>query len=661
MDITADHDRFTDAEQRGGTLSLLASMIGVCVTVVACAFALVPTLRVLGGGPDLVLRIPWDAAHGDFSIGLDALGAFFLLPVLVISAMSAVYGGYYLLAFRRKKSLGWSWLFFNLLVAGMVMVVLSRTALLFLMSWEVMSLSAYFLLTFEQEKAEVRKAGWVYLVAAHLGVAFLFAAFVLLGRLAGSLDFEAFRSMAYPGLGWTGLIFVLAVIGFGTKAGFFPFHVWVPEAYSAAPPHVAAIMSGAMSKLGIYGLLRILSFVGPPAPWWGPTLVAIGFVTALFGVVLALNQRDVARVVAYSSVENLGLIGMAIGVGLWGRSSALPAVAALGMAGAMLHVWNHSLMKGLMFLATGSAVRGAGTRDIEKLGGLMKRMPWTGIAMIVGSVAICGLPPLNGFVSEWLMYLSLAKRGLGSPDVHGLAALLSVGVLALIGGLAAITFVRLSGIVLLGSPRCDRTAQARESSLGMILPMAVLAVLCVVVALMPQRTVDPIDRILIPVIGAKPGILRAEMLAGRAPIHAVGFANAWIVALLGVTVGVFVYLIRKGSIARGPTWGCGYVLPNSRMQYTGRSFARMVGERGLPRFLRPISTRSAPHGLFPSRSSFGTHIADPVKESVYEPMFRRWAGASQRLRILQQGKIHVYLMYIGITVVLALTWVSVRG
>ena len=455
MDVTAEHRQSTDFAETSVSRALIPTLFGAGGCVAWCVLALIPTVRVLGGGPPEAIRLAWDAPHGVFGVGLDALSAFFLLPVLVLSALGAVYGGNYLLAYRGKKSLGSSWFFYNMFVAGMVMVVIARTALLFLLSWEVMSLSAFFLVTFEHEKKEVRRAGWVYLIATHLGAAFLFATFVLLGRHAGGLEFDAFQKMAPLDARSAGLIFILALIGFGAKAGFVPFHVWLPEAHPAAPSHVSALMSGVMIKMGLYGLLRVLTFLGQPAPWWGLTLASLGLVTAFVGISLALQQRDIKRVLAYSSIENVGLIGLALGVGLWGWADDVPAAAVLGMTAALLHIWNHALMKGLMFFAAGSVLHGTGTKDMEKLGGLMKRMPQTGAAMMFGAVAIAALPPLNGFVGKWLMYLSLLKCGFATDGGLGLTALLAVGLLALIGGLAAIAFVRLTGIVLLGPDPTD--------------------------------------------------------------------------------------------------------------------------------------------------------------------------------------------------------------
>jgi formate hydrogenlyase subunit 3/multisubunit Na+/H+ antiporter MnhD subunit len=636
-----------------------ATVLGAGGAVLGCLVGLAPTLRVLAGGTPESLRFAWDASHGPFCVEVDALSAFFLLPVLGLSALAAVYGGDYLLAYRHEKSLGSPWFFFNVFVAGMVMVVVARTAFLFLVAWEMMSLAAYCLVTFEHEKAEVRKAGWVYLIATHIGVAFLFLAFVLMGRNAGSLEFEAFRAMPALAGGWAGLIFLLALVGFGAKAGFVPFHVWLPEAHPAAPSHVSALMSGVMIKMGLYGMLRFLTFLGQPVPWWGVTLAGLGLLTGLVGITLALQQRDMKRILAYSSIENMGLIALALGVGLWGWASNLPAVAALGVTAGLLHVWNHALMKGLMFFAAGSVLHGTGTKDMEKLGGLMKRMPWTASAMMVGAVALAALPPLNGFVSEWLMYLGLLKCGFAMNDSRGLPALFAVGLLALIGGVAAAAFVRFTGIVLLGSPRSEAAREAHESSPWILGPMLLLVFLCLGMAVVPQTVTGWMAGALDQVLRREPGETLVE-LESSAPLSTVGYVNASTLIVIAVGMLGFLAWSRRSVWTEGPTWGCGYVKPTVRMQYTGRSFAEMIAEQLLPRFLRSHTTRRAPRGLFPGKSDFGSESPDPISEKVYEPFFRRWAERFSRLRILQQGKLHIYLVYILLMVVLALAWVSLR-
>jgi len=640
--------------------TLVSTLLGVGIVLVGCALAVEPTVRILKGGAPWSFSRQWDAAHGPFSVGIDALSAFFLLPVLVLSPLSALFGGQYMLAYRGNKSLFGFWLFFNVFVASMVMVVLARTAVLFLLSWEIMSISAFFLVTFEHEQAEVRRAGWVYLIATHLGVAFLIATFVLLGRNAGGLEFKAFETMPALGPAWSGLLFVLALVGFGAKAGFVPFHVWLPEAHPAAPSHVSALMSGVMIKMGVYGLLRVLTFLGPPTPWWGGSLALLGLVTALVGASLAMQQRDIKRVLAYSSIENIGLIGFALGVGLWGLAAGLPEVGVLGLVAGLLHVWNHSLMKGLMFLAAGSVLHATGTRDMEKLGGLIHRMPWTGGLMVAGSVAICALPPANGFVSEWLLYLGLMRSGLATSNGHSLPPLMAVAFLALVGGLAAIAFVRLLGVVMLGSPRTTAAEEAHESSWWMIGPMLVLALLCLALAILPASVTRSFSATLIPLLNPGGTLPTRNLDSLDRSLQTLGTLNQGILDALFVVSVLLGGLVRWAGRTTGPTWGCGYVRPTARIQYTGRSFAELLSEHLLPRWLRPRTFRQAPQGLFPTQASFGSSCPDPISELVYEPFFKRCADRFARLRIFQQGKVHVYLLYLALTVVLALGWVSIR-
>lgn len=638
----------------------VATACGAGGAVLGCLVGLFPTVRVLHGSAAESLRLAWDASHGTFRVEIDALSGFFLLPIFGLSALAAVYGGNYLLAYRQQKSLGAPWFFSNMFVAGMAMVAIARTAVLFLMAWEVMSIAAYCLVTFEQEKADVRKAGWVYLIATHLGVAFLILAFVLLGRHAGGLEFEAFRTMPPLDAAPASLIFLLAVIGFGAKAGFVPFHVWLPEAHPAAPSHVSALMSGVMIKMGLYGILRVLTFLGQPAVWWGPMLAGLGLLTGLIGIALALQQRDIKRVLAYSSIENVGLIGLALGVGLWGWASQLPVVAALGFIAGLLHIWNHALMKGLMFFAAGSVLHATHSKDMERLGGLMKRMPITGGSMLAGAVAIAALPPLNGFASEWLMYLGLFKCGFAAEGGRSLPAFFGVGLLALIGSLAAVAFVRLTGIVLLGSPRSDTAEHAHESSPWMLGPMVLLVFLCFAAAIFPQTLTGWMSGALDQVLGRESGQVLIELERSDAPLAAVGYVNAAV--LIAVAAGMFGFWAwsRRVVTGRGATWGCGYVRPTVRMQYTGCSFAATIAEQLLPRFLRPQTGRRAPHGLFPGASDFRSGSPDPISEKVYEPFFHRAAGRFSRLRVLQQGKLHVYVVYILLAVVMALAWVSLR-
>jgi formate hydrogenlyase subunit 3/multisubunit Na+/H+ antiporter MnhD subunit len=637
----------------------VASLVGACGAVVGCAVALPMTVRILVTGGQQSERVAWDSVHGPFIIGIDALSAFFLLPVLALSSLAAIYGFDYMRTHRRQKSLGGAWFFYCLFVAGMILVLLARTTVLFLVAWEVMSVAAFALVTFEHEKEEVRRAGWIYLIAAHLGVAALLAAFLLLGSQAGSLDFAAFEHLDTLTPAAANLVFVFALVGFGTKAGLVPLHVWLPEAHPAAPSHVSALMSGVMIKMGIYGLLRFVSFLGSPAAWWGVCLAVLGLLSGLVGISLAVSQRDLKRALAYSSIENIGLIVFSLGLGLWGMSEHQPSIAVLGLTAALLHVWNHSAMKGLLFLAAGSVLHGTGTKDIERLGGLMRRLPWTSAAILVGCVAISALPPLNGFVSEWLMYLGLLKCGLNETGLSGLASLLSVSILAIIGTLAVIAFGRIVGVVLLGTPRSDQADHAHEASVWMLGPMAVLAAVCIGLGAAPQVACQFLASVVQQVGDMSATSSGHDLLTQDVPLTTIGSINIGLWLTVMVVFALLAVWVRQQH-TRVSTWGCGYVRPTPRMQYTSRSFGELIAQL-LPRPLRPRVRLKRPAGLFPARSEFQAESPDPVSRSVYEPLFARMANRCVRLRVLQQGQTHLYLAYIIVTVVVGLSWASAWG
>lgn len=623
--------------------------------VVAAALGIAGAVPHLLGAPSFEARLAVPLAFGEPTLGLDALSAFFLVPLFGLSALAAVYGPAYL-AHSRRRPFTTAAAFQGVLIASMALVLLARDALSFLVAWEVMTLSSYALVALEHGAAEVRRAGWVYLIAGHVGVALLMALFFLLGARAGALDFAAYRAMPAPTGGLAVVLALLAIGGFGVKAGLVPLHVWLPEAHAAAPSHVSALMSGVMVKLGLYGIVRALGFL-VPAAFWGPALVCLGFAGAIVGISQALYQRDLKRVLAYSTVENVGLVVVGLGLGYWGVHSGQPRLAALGFTAGLLHLWGHVAMKGLMFLSAGSVVHGAGTRDLEKLGGLLKRMPVTGGALLFGAVALSALPPLTGFVSEWLIYMGLVEGGVAQGGAGGLALMLAVGFLALVGGLAALAFARLVGIALLGSPRAPEAANAHESSMALTAPLLVLAVVVVFLAVAPGVVLGPITHV---VAELAPSLAPGNLAALGAPLATLGLCNALVWGALAV-VGLFLAR-RVRRVAADDTWGCGYAAPTTRMQYTGAGFAELVVTRIVPRFWRPSVERTGvPLALFPTASHLRTGQVDPLTRSVYEPFFSRWAGRLQRLRWMQQGILHVYVLYIFVAVLLAFAWSVFRA
>jgi formate hydrogenlyase subunit 3/multisubunit Na+/H+ antiporter MnhD subunit len=627
------------------------SRIGASGAVAGCTLAIIPAARVLAGSASESLRVGWQVPYGAFFVEIDALSAFFLVPILGLSALAAVYGAEYLAAYRETRRLGTAWFFFNLLVATMVVVVVARNAVLFLVAWELMALASFFLVTFEDDKPSVRDAGWIYLVATHLGTACLLALFILLGRAGGSLDFDRLSGTSAP----VGLLFVLAVIGFGTKAGFMPFHVWLPEAHPAAPSHVSAVMSGVMIKTGIYGLVRILTFIGPPPAWWGWVLCGVGLTSGILGVLFALAQHDLKRLLAYHSVENIGIIALGLGVGELGLSTGSAPLAVLGFAGALLHVLNHAIFKGLLFLGAGAVAHATGTREIDHLGGLLKRMPWTGVAFLIGAVAISGLPPLNGFVSEFLIYLG-ALRGVVSADSTAAVPLLCViAGLALIGGLAAACFTKAFGMVFLGEPRTEHAAHAHEPGLAMRVPMLLLAASCVVIGCLAPVVGGTVGPVVERASGLPAETVRDVVAAATGPLSFVGAAALGVLLLAALLGGVRHQLLSGRRVEDSCTWDCGYARPSPRMQYTASSFAQPLTE--LFRLLLQSRRHLVPPvGLFPRHASLTTETPDVCAERFYTPVFTAIGRSLSALRWLQHGQVHLYVLYIALTLLVLLVW-----
>ena len=639
-----------------------STRVGVGTAVTGCVLGLWPAFHgLLAGGVESV-RFPWAVPGGEFYVQMDGLSCFFLVPICVLSALAAVYGGDYMASYSGRKSLGPHWFCFNLFLAGMALVVVAHHALLFLVAWEVMSLAAFCLVIFEHERKDVCAAGWIYLIATHVGAAFLLVLFLVLGRSAGgSLDFDRFMMAGTLAPPVATVVFLLALVGFGTKAGLVPFHIWLPEAHPAAPSHVSALMSGVMIKMGLYGLLRTMMFIGAPAVWWGPLLMVIGFMGAIVGVSLALFQRDIKRALAYSSIENIGLILMALGVGLWGLTSGHRLVALLGLAGGLLHIWNHSMMKGLMFLGAGSVLHGAGTKDMERLGGLLKRMPRTGLAMIVGALALAAVPPLNGFVSEWLIYMALLTGGLEFSGGSRMVLLMMVGGLALVGGLAMICFVRLIGIVWLGEGRSEEARHAHESSCRMVVPMEILAGFCVLAAVFPGVLLPMFSRTVETAFSMPGGSFMAALNSTQSPLGVLSQMNVVIWVMLALVGVLFLLVVRRGRVTAEPTWGCGYLAPTSRIQYTGQSFSELMVSRMFPRAWRPKTRVTAPQGVFPATGKMTTRYPDTLSRIFYQPFFQWVVDNFLRLRWVQQGNVHYYMMYFVVTLVAAFAWMAIRG
>jgi hydrogenase-4 component B len=591
-------------------------------------------------------------------VAMDGLSAFFLVPIFLISLLGTVYGLGYWKQTEHPQNGRKLRLFYGTLTAGMALLVIARHSILFLFGWEIMALSAFFLVTTEEDKQEAREAGWIYLVATHVATLCLFALFGLLRMVSGSFALEQPLAADKLTPGITAAIFILSLVGFGLKAGIMPLHVWLPSSHAIAPSHVSAIMSGVIIKMGIYGLMRMTSLL--PATRlpleWGSIILGLGAVSGVLGVAFAIGQHDLKRLLAYHSIENIGIIVMGLGLALIGRSLNRQDWVVLGLGGSLLHVWNHALFKALLFLSAGSVIHATHTREIDHLGGLGKSMPGTALAFMVGAVAICGLPPLNGFVSEFLIYLGLFRTLLpyGLNGWTFLGAAFAAPALALIGALAVACFVKVYGAVFLGSARSEHAQHAHESPLSMLGPMGVLVACCLLIGLAPLL-VAPVLAQGISVWAPDVGNAEAELI-NQAPLDWITGMGLALVAALILVGGVLWLLLRNSVVDRGATWGCGYAAPTARMQYTSSSFAEMlVGLFGWA--LRPRTHRPPELPLFPQKTDFHSEVPDTVLDEAVLPTFRFGARLFSWFRVFQQGSIQTYLLYIFVALIaLLLIW-----
>ena len=615
--------------------------------------------------------LPWSTIPGGaFMVQLDPLSAFFAIPAIVIPALAALFGLEAMQRYSKRGLLGGFFCFANVLAAGMILVLVARNAVLFLLAWEAIALAAYALIELEDEQDEVQFGGFVFLIATHVCGAFLFALFAVWKQQTGSYDFLVGPAQWEPMFWgetmlpsfWPSMLFLLALIGFGAKGGIAPFHVWMPHAYSAAPGHVSAVLSGAMSKLGVYGILRVLFLLGPQdANWnlqWGAVLIFLGVFSAIYGILNAAAQTDLRKLLAYSSVEHLGIITLGIGMGLLGRSLPLTidgeatgsVIALLGFGGALLHVLNHSLFKSLLFMGSQAVVQATSTTNLNELGGLSKRLPWTTALFLIGGIAVCGLPPLNGFASEFLLYYGAVQEEVHATRLDAVPALAIIGGLAFIGGLATVAFTKAIGIGFLGAARSRAAAEAHEVGWLMRVAMLIPAVACVLIGLFAPRVVVLLQPVLHMLAVPAPQLhLAAQLREALSTLEAVVLlCGLFMLLCLAAAWGRW-FLLAGREQGSTVTWDCGYAKPTPRMQYTASSFAQPV-VRLFAQILHPRTEAELPQGLFPHQAEFATHSPDVVTSRGYEPLYHGFMFVVRRLRWLQHGHVHLYVLYIAVTI-----------
>lgn len=583
------------------------------------------------------------------SFKIDALSAFFLVAIFSVSLLAALYSYHYMDKLRLAARTAAHYLFFSLLVVSMALVVTADNMITFMLCWESMSLSSFFLVIYNYEVAANRKAGYLYFVFSQVGALFILAAFALIYSQGGGFGFTT--AAALPD-GLKMGVFILAFVGFGSKAGVFPFHVWLPHAHPAASSHISAVMSGVMIKTGIYGILRMYDILNWHTPVFGYIVLVAGMFSGILGVVYALGQHDIKRLLAYHSVENIGIILIGIGIGMIGVAAGKPIMAVLGFAGGLLHVLNHAIFKSLLFMGAGMVLHKTGTGSIDLLGGLIKRMKITGTTFLIGSLAISGLPPFNGFVSEFLIYIG-GFRGVALGRVDFAAAMLAIISLAIIGGLALACFTKVVGVVFQGEPRSEHAVNVDENGPSMLIPMLILAAACITIGVFPSAFM----------MMAVKGISALKLGYGQLPLEPFMplTANITRVAALFLTTFMVILTLRtlfyRGKIiTRSGTWGCGFTQPTVKMQYTGSSYAASMLE-----FFRPVApleeTHPAIQGRFPAKTHYHSHVNDAAELQLERVIVRPVLWLFDRLRWLQHGDIHLYIGYILLAIILLLFFV----
>jgi hydrogenase-4 component B len=614
-----------------------------------------------------------DSAFLSYGFFVDKLSAFFILIISMTAFSVSIYSTGYVTEYFGKKNIGYLGFLYNIFILSMVLVVSSNNAIMFLIVWELMSIISYLLVMFEHEKKETRKAGFIYILMTHIGTGFIILSFLILASSTGSFNFESFRLAAStmpPYL--KDLVFLFALIGFGTKAGIVPLHIWLPYAHPAAPGNVSALMSGVMIKTAIFMLIRVFfDFLGAGTAWWGILVLIIASISALIGVMYALMEHDLKRLLAYHSVENIGIILIGVGASMIFMASGHPDLAAFGLIAGLYHTINHAVFKSLLFLGAGSLVYSTHTRNIEEYGGLIKKMPWTALFFLIGAISISALPPFNGFVSEWLTFQALLLSINLSDNITKILVLFSGAGLALTSALAAACFVKAFGISFLALPRSAHAEHSKEVPVSMLIGMFILSLMCIILGVMPFYFIKIIDSISAPLVGVNI-ISRINFDLSIASLSSsLSYSPATIstpmIALLVFVVlplPIIMYLLRnRNPIQKYETWGCGQPVSTGRNEYTATAFSKPIRMwfTGIFRPQREIQTTYSDSPFFKEKVIFASEIEPIFEKYFYDPVTWVVITLSRFMRIIQTGYIQTYLLYILITLVISLIYVGSGG
>jgi formate hydrogenlyase subunit 3/multisubunit Na+/H+ antiporter MnhD subunit len=625
---------------------LAAAVSAIIVSVVSCFLAFA---AIKSKGIEIILTP--GSFIGSVPLRIDGLSAWFILIVSFVTLTGVLYGVGYMKAYSPLSSIAsLHWLFFLLFQSSMLLVCMVQNAIAFIVVWEVMSVSSLFLVLFDHTNLRVLKAGINYMVQMHISVVFLTIAFIWVYFKTGTWDFKGIETffIQFPNIG----LFMLFFAGFGLKAGFIGLHTWLPHAHPAAPSHVSGVMSGVIVKMGIYGILRMIIYLKADYLLLGELIIAISLVTGIFGIMNASVHRDFKKMLAYCTIENIGIIGIGIGLGLVGMAKQNNILCFLGFGGALLHVLNHSLFKSLLFFSAGSVYQQTHTRDIEKLGGILRSMPQTGGVFLLGAIAIAGIPPLNGFVSEFLIYSGLLL-GIQSPGISQITLMmLALAGLSIIGGISVLTFTKTFSAVFLGSPRKKTEHASNEVSPMMLIPQYMTIALMLAVAFFPMQFLKIPVQILAENFSGSMSLLDTDIIKYSSLLKSISIFSMVFILIVGMVLGLRYLLTRKRMNASEQTWGCAYPAPNTRMQYTGKSFTKSFAK--LFGFIL-IETKEYKElessDVFPKKRKYSSHYTDIFERNLIQPFSKQLNRFINLFTFIQNGKIQTYVVY-GIAFIL---------
>ena len=589
--------------------------------------------------------IQGNAFWGDIPIRIDGLAAWFILIINFTSVTGVIYGIGYLKPYSNSsQKLSLHWILFVIFQLSMVWVCLVQHSLAFLVAWEVMSLSSMLLVIFDHDKPKTLKAGINYLVQMHISVTFLTIGFIWVYFKTGSFGFDAFQT--FFGSNNNIWLFLIFFVGFGIKAGFIPLHSWLPHAHPAAPSHVSGVMSGVIVKLGIYGIFRIITYLKTDFLVLGEIVLTISVLTGVYGILNAAIHRDFKRMLAYCTIENIGIIGIGIGIGLMGMGNDSAVLYYLGFGGALLHVLNHSLFKSLLFYSAGSVYQQTHTRDMNKLGGLIKQMPKTAVLFLIGALAIGGLPPFNGFVSEFILYNGLLE-GLKISNLSQISLfVITLGGLSIIGGISVLTFTKTFGTIFLGTERKALHHPPVEVSSLMRWPQYLIVAVMLSIAFLPQFYLNTIFNLLGKMGNAQSFIAPSGLTGYSKNISNINLYSLLFIAIVAISWGVRALVIKGKSVKLQPTWGCAYVAPNNRMQYTGKSFSKSLGKIfGFILVEEKKYTELEVGEIFPSKRKYESHYVDFFEYRFINYITHHLVYAANYFKFIQNGRVQSYVWY----------------